>query len=211
MCTCLYMHILAFLEHWLYARIIFDPLGIPFHIFLSILMTALWQKYYSLQLTKEYLGSERSIVPKATTQIQIGYRPTSPQIHHSSSEIQGFHTTSLLYLFPLSHPSPLILPPSTHTPSVLQSQWNSFSSTHVDTYYPVGFLFLFLIFGHITQHVPQPGIKSKFLALEAWSLNHWTTEEVLPSIVSISCFLQVEFSSPSSLPPVLLLILHILA
>lgn len=124
----------------------------------------------SLQLTKEYLGAERSIVPKATTQIQIGYRPTSPQIHHSSSEIQGFHTTSLLYLFPLSHPSPLILPPPTHTPSVLQSQWNSFSSTNVDTYYPVGFLFLFLIFGHITQHVPQPGIKSKFLALEAWSL-----------------------------------------
>lgn len=87
MCICHYMHILAFLEHRLYASIILDPLGEPFHIFPAILTTALWQKYYSLQLTKEYLGSERSIVPKATTQIQIEYRSTSPQVHHSSSEI----------------------------------------------------------------------------------------------------------------------------
>ena len=51
------------------------------------------------------------------------------------------------YLFPLCHPSPLILPPApTHTPSVLQSQWNSFSSTHIDTYYPVGFLLLLFNF-----------------------------------------------------------------
>ena len=44
-----------------------------------------------------------------------------------------------------------------------------------------GFLFVFQIFWHGCSAcgilVPQPGIKSEPLALEATSLNHWTTRE----------------------------------
>ena len=44
-----------------------------------------------------------------------------------------------------------------------------------------GFLFVFQIFWHGCSAcgilVPQPGIKSEPLALEAMSLNHWTTRE----------------------------------
>ena len=121
------------------------------------------------------------------------------------------HYKPLAISFPCPIHLPLFLPlPYTHP---LFSNHNEILSPQ-PIWTPItqlGFLFFFLIFGHITQHVPQSEIKSKFLALEVWSLNHWTTEEVLPSILSISCFLQVEFSSPSSLPAILLLILHILA
>ena len=36
------------------------------------------------------------------------------------------------------------------------------------------------LLGHTTQHtkLPQPGIKPAPSAVEAWSLNHWTTREV---------------------------------
>ena len=43
------------------------------------------------------------------------------------------------------------------------------------------FFILFYFFGQVTCGilVPQPGIKLMLSALEAWSLNHWTTREVL--------------------------------
>ena len=35
--------------------------------------------------------------------------------------------------------------------------------------------------------VPQPGIELAPPAFAAWSLNHWTTSEVLSSVQSLSC------------------------
>jgi len=39
---------------------------------------------------------------------------------------------------------------------------------------------------------PQPGMKTSPLALEVWSLNHWTTREVLAPLLLNACtFLKV--------------------
>ena len=53
------------------------------------------------------------------------------------------------------------------------------------------FLFLpfFFFSGHSMRHgdLPQPGIKPMPPAVEAWSLNHWTTREV-PTLVNFCVF-----------------------
>lgn len=49
--------ILTFQEYQLCARIISGPLDVFFHLFHFIPVTALWNKYYSLYLAKEYTHS----------------------------------------------------------------------------------------------------------------------------------------------------------
>ena len=54
----------------------------------------------------------------------------------------------------------------------------------------VFYLFIWLHRGVCGILVPQPGIKPMLPALEAWSLNHWTSKEVQEL-----CVLNVEYSA----------------
>ena len=51
----------------------------------------------------------------------------------------------------------------------------------------LSFLFIYLFFGPCHAAcgilVPQPGIESMPLALEAWTLNHWTAREFPEQVI----------------------------
>ena len=54
---------------------------------------------------------------------------------------------------------------------------------------------LLFIFCHVARGIlaPHPGMETSPLALEVWSLNHWTTREVLAPLLLIACmFLKVK-------------------
>ena len=68
--------------------------------------------------------------------------------------------------------------------------WIMTTDTYYIFYYYWEFFVCFLFFGHALWHlVPWPGIKSMFLALEAWSVTHWNTREVPILFSNTSCFL----------------------
>ena len=55
-------------------------------------------------------------------------------------------------------------------------------------------IFYLFIFCHVARGIldPQPGMETSPLALEVWSLNHWTTREVLAPLLLNACtFLKV--------------------
>ena len=57
-----------------------------------------------------------------------------------------------------------------------------------DFFFFFKFYFIYLFFGYTACGilVPQPGIEAMPPALEVWSLNHWTTREVLSSVISLT-------------------------
>ena len=76
-------------------------------------------------------------------------------------------------------------------PACVQLQWKFMCLIHLSSpsgdyiilcYVMLCYIILYYIdlLGHTTQHtkLPQPGIKPAPSAVEAWSLNHWTTREV---------------------------------
>lgn len=50
-----------------------------------------------------------------------------------------------------------------------------------------GFLFLFFFFGFATQHVKllHPEIQPRLLALQVWSLKHWTAREACRGFLTL--------------------------
>ena len=59
------------------------------------------------------------------------------------------------------------------------------TDTYYIFYYYWGFFICFLLFGHALWHlVPWPGTEPTSLALEARSVNHWTTRKWSRSVVS---------------------------
>ena len=79
----------------------------------------------------------------------------------------------------------------THNMKPLAHVYNtSYSGVHIHTSTHltllIKFFFFFLL--HVEAHgilVPRQGIKPMSLALEAWSLNHWTTREVLSTHLTL--------------------------
>ena len=61
-------------------------------------------------------------------------------------------------------------------------------------------IFYLFIFCHVARGIldPQPGMETSPLALEVWSLNHWTTREVLAPLLLNACtFLKVSNTTVS--------------
>ena len=58
--------------------------------------------------------------------------------------------------------------------------WGFWGAGHVSIFFFLSYLFIYfgLPPGHVRSYFPLPGIESVLFALDAQSLNHWTTRKV---------------------------------